>query len=184
MNGSHHVPATQGGLMTSNGQNANVANATGQPVQNNTANAPILGNANNLASNRHRPRPRYNAWMAFRMAHEDLVKAEMPELTLSQRSKEIGRRWRALPSHEKAEWARRTTEAKRQFKIQYPDYKYTPRPSNTIPRRNGGKGGKNKKAAATPVPAAIPLPLPHISDEIIYDPIHQYGGFASQGEFM
>lgn len=68
----------------------------------------------------------------------------------------MGRRWHALPQEEQDDWGRCAAEAERQFYILYPNYKYTPRPSKTIRRRNVAKNRTAKqKAAAAAAPPAL-----------------------------
>lgn len=79
------------------------------------------------------PRPR-NAFILFRQKYHQSVLDEATETkTNPEVSRELGRRWRALPPAERDHWNNLAEEEKTNHAKKYPNYRY-------MPRRNG----KNK----------------------------------------
>lgn len=79
------------------------------------------------------PRPR-NAFILFRQHHHQAVLDEGNVIkTNPDVSRELGKRWRALPPAEKEYWNKQAEDEKRRHSEKYPGYRY-------VPRRSGRKG--------------------------------------------
>ncbi|ODV62781.1 Rox1p ASCRUDRAFT_79438 [Ascoidea rubescens DSM 1968] len=80
----------------------------------------------------HIPRPR-NAFILFRQQYHQSVLDEGNIIrTNPDVSRELGKRWRALPLDQKAYWNKAAEEEKKKHAEKYPGYRY-------IPRRSGKK---------------------------------------------
>ncbi|CUM64609.1 uncharacterized protein PRCAT00002217001 [Priceomyces carsonii] len=83
------------------------------------------------------PRPR-NAFILFRQKYHQAVLDEGGVIrTNPEVSRELGRRWRALPPDEKDHWNNLAEEEKKNHARKYPGYRYAPR-----------RNGKNKGCPA------------------------------------
>ncbi|KAJ3732554.1 high mobility group box domain-containing protein, partial [Lentinula guzmanii] len=74
----------------------------------------------------HIPRPP-NAFILFRSAfiRSRKISSEI-EGNHSTLSKIIGRVWRTLPPHERAEWEARAKIAQEEHRLRYPDWRFSP----------------------------------------------------------
>ncbi|KAI0825244.1 high mobility group box domain-containing protein, partial [Trametes gibbosa] len=72
------------------------------------------------------PRPR-NAFLIFRTDLGARVKANGVEHDHRMISKILGKVWRALPAEEKAVYQKRAAEEKREHRLKYPNYRFSPR---------------------------------------------------------
>lgn len=94
------------------------------------------------------PRPR-NAFILFRQRYHREVLLELHEMKSNPEvSKELGRRWRALPASEKEHWNTMAKQEKEDHARRYPNYKYAPRKNRSL--RNC-QVCRNKKAVIKPV---------------------------------
>ena len=79
------------------------------------------------------PRPR-NAFILFRQKYHQAILDEGSVIRSNPEvSRELGRRWRALPAAEKEHWNKLAEDEKKNHALKYPNYKYEPK-----------RNGKNK----------------------------------------
>lgn len=76
-------------------------------------------------SNDKIPRPP-NAWILFRKEKSKQLREANPSMSVGEVSAEASRQWRALSDEDQSVYKQLAEEAKRQHKIQYPDYRYKP----------------------------------------------------------
>src|SRR5947207_5169217 len=97
------------------------------------------------------PRPP-NAFIIYRRAHHDLVKAANPGIHNNDISIIIGHLWKAESPELRREYQKAADDLKERHRKEYPDYQYRPRKPSEKKRRTKRKAAQNKldKAVLTP----------------------------------
>ncbi|GMM38817.1 Rox1 protein [Saccharomycopsis crataegensis] len=138
------------------------------------------------------PRPR-NAFILFRQHHHQAVLDEGNLIkTNPDVSRELGKRWRALPAEEKEYWNKLAEEEKKKHSEKYPGYRYVPRRSGKkgncpackakAALKNGGSVAAANHAAAAQIqhtnpahqlsnPISAPMPAPIAFNSLMADPM-------------
>jgi hypothetical protein len=79
-------------------------------------------------------RPR-NAFIIYRMEHLQSLKIEMPELSNTELSKVLGKRWREEVEVNRQHYFEKARAEKATHQLEHPDYKFIRRKPQTIIRR-------------------------------------------------
>src|SRR3989440_2920831 len=89
------------------------------------------------------PRPP-NAFIIYRRAHHDLVKAANPGIHNNDISIIIGHLWKAESPELRREYQKAADDLKERHRKEYPDYQYRPRKPSEKKRRTKRKPAQNK----------------------------------------
>lgn len=88
-----------------------------------------------LVANIKLPRPP-NPFIIYRTERHQTVKEANPGAKNNDISKILGRQWQSEPEEVRDEYKKKSEEIKEEFMRLYPDYKYQPRKSSEVKRRN------------------------------------------------
>ncbi|KAI5960700.1 RFG1 [Candida margitis] len=132
---SHTTPSASYADHVSTKKSKNTGNSARSSVSSSSANNVNGGGAQCICKNKSNkiPRPR-NAFILFRQKYHQAILDEGTVIRSNPEvSRELGRRWRALPPAEKEHWTKLAEEEKKNHALKYPNYKYEPK-----------RNGKNK----------------------------------------
>ncbi|CAK7235666.1 hypothetical protein SBRCBS47491_009373 [Sporothrix bragantina] len=145
----------------------------GYPVQSSTlvpsVSAPVSANStrrNARGGAVKVPRPP-NAYILYRKDHHKAVKQSNPRLSNNDISIILGRQWNEEVDEIRVHYHKMAVDIKRQVEALHPHYKYNPRKSSDIRRRNKGNNGvynvqnatsQTPQDAATSALASMPTP--------------------------
>jgi hypothetical protein len=95
----------------------------------------FLGLVNVLVNNMKLPRPP-NPFIIYRTERHQTVKEANPDTKNNDISKILGRQWQMEPEEVRDEYKKKSEDIKEEFMRLYPDYRYQPRKSSEVKRRN------------------------------------------------
>nr|WRY74190.1 mating type protein MAT1-2-1 [Diaporthe longicolla] len=95
----------------------------------------VLQFVNVLVTNMKLPRPP-NPFIIYRTERHQSVKEAHPDAKNNDISKILGRQWQLEPDVVRDEYKKKSDDIKEEFMRLYPDYKYQPRKSSEVKRRN------------------------------------------------
>lgn len=95
----------------------------------------ILRLVDALATNIKLPRPP-NPFIIYRTERHQTVKEANPDAKNNDISKILGKQWQAEPEEVRDIYKQKSEDIKKEFMRIYPDYKYQPRKSSEVKRRN------------------------------------------------
>ncbi|KAK2600970.1 hypothetical protein N8I77_010459 [Diaporthe amygdali] len=90
---------------------------------------------NPILNNTKLPRPP-NPFIIYRSERHQSVKEAHPEAKNNDISKILGRQWQQEPEEVRDAYKKKSEDIKQEFMRVYPDYKYKPRKSSEVKRRN------------------------------------------------